>query len=444
MADPISAPNGVAAGVTGADLAYAIGVPPAQAIDHLQAKGLRVSAGWQTVDAATHARAFTVANVARLDVLEAVLQELGRAQREGLSNAQFADQLIPRLERKGWFAGRGQPARVPDGSPPDPATGELPTKKRLTEGRLKTIFETNMQSSMMAARYREFVANTDRRPWWQWVARQGGNRRPAHQAMNGKVFRHDDGLWAGAWPPCGFGCKCRMRARTDADLQAEGLTPDATTGAPTVDRITLADGSTRERLIFKFKGGGGFSPDAGFGGNPALRQAADRLAIAQAPLVLGEVRSQQALRTIFTARQRLEDLQAFVQTAREARAPIGAQRGIGALDDAAVMRLADAGRVFDGAAPVQLADTLVAAAGDRLAVEDWAALPQAIAYGELRWSEDQAALAYAVPALVPQGDRQWLRVLVGASDDGNQVIEAGLATRAEVDADSLVRRAVPR
>lgn len=411
---------------------------PAGAVDFLRSKRMQVSGRWTEWEPAAHARGFTVANVTRLDALEAVQSELIRAQAEGLSFEQFKDRLIPRLEKKGWWAPQGQPVRVPEpGAAANPQTGELPTRKRLTARRLETIFRVNTQSSYMAARYREMMADVDNRPWFQYVAVMDSRTRPAHRALNGRVFRYDDRAVQSFWPPNGWGCRCRVRALDDEDLRDRQLTPEKTEGRIKTETVTLEDGTTRKVMRYAAPDGQVFRTDPGFGTNPGQLQAVDKLAIAKAPVVLSQVRSEAEMRRLFTAKSRLDDLGQFVKTAREAQASRGLSASVGALGEVATLKLADEGVAFDATEPIVLPDALVggaksarhAAAGDALAQEDWAEVPRVLAYGAVWWDTVNASLVYTAEALVPRGNLQLVRLVVRATErDGNRVQSAQLVT----------------
>lgn len=394
--------------VSGADLVYAIGLEPAKAVDYLQAKGLKVTGAWTTMLDAAHAKAFTVANVAKADVVQDIRSALDQALKDGQSLRQFQDNLVPTLTRKGWFAARGEPVRVPDGTAPDPQTGELATRKRLTARRLQTIYQVNMQSSMMAGRWRELRADVDNRPWFQYVAILDGRTRPAHRAMHGRVFRYDDPAWGAFWPPNGWGCRCRVRARSDADLAETGITPESSAGRLQQQTVDLADGTTATVTRYTSPDGRSFAPDPGFNANPGQVQAADRLAISRFEEVLPAAQSQAELRRLFTAPQRVADLRNFAAAAREAP-PLGAVAGVGALDEAAAFRLVDEGVRFDRTVPVVLEDRLITAATP---LEDWSEVPRVVAFGELLWDAAQRTLVYVAPAIGQAAGGELLRVAV--------------------------------
>ncbi len=58
--------------MAGIDLSHAIGLPPAKAIEYFESKGYAMGFKWQDVWAEAHARAFTVAGVMKVDVLQDV------------------------------------------------------------------------------------------------------------------------------------------------------------------------------------------------------------------------------------------------------------------------------------------------------------------------------------------------------------------------------------
>lgn len=433
--------------MNGTELAFTFGLEPAKAVEHLRGKGLAVSGAWRSVSESAHAKAFTVANVTQLDVLKDIQDELLRAQKAGLTLDQFRDQLVPTLTKKGWFAAKGEPARVPDGTPPDPQTGELATRKRLTARRLQTIFQTNMQSSMMAGRYRELIANADKRPWFQYVAILDGRTRPAHRAMNGRVFRFDDPGWRVWWPPCGWGCRCRVRALDDEDLADKSLTPESSEGRLRDSSVPLPDGSTSTVTRYTPASGPSFAPDPGFNGNPAMQQAADRLAVARAPEVLPPRQAETALRELFTHPTRKHGLEAFAADAQEAGlrsgASRGAEQGIGALDDAAVLRLIDEGQTFDQAQPITLAADVIASRAEPLAPELWAEVPQLLAYGSTSWDAQRQVLHYVgTSSLLPRD--QVLRVAVVVSAEANAVRSVEALPAGAIPAGVRVRPPVSR
>ena len=194
----IDAPSARAAldGIAAAGIAAGFGAAQAEALRYFESKGMAITWGWREMEAAAHARAFTVAGVTKLDVLQDIRGALQRALNEGRTYAQFKDELIPLLQKKGWW---GKMAQT------DMETGEM-AGKGLTPRRLETIFRANVQSSYMAGRYKAHMENVGDRPWWMYVAIMDSHTRPQHSALNGRTFRYDDPFWQKFYPPNGFNC----------------------------------------------------------------------------------------------------------------------------------------------------------------------------------------------------------------------------------------------
>lgn len=194
------------------DLKFAIGLPPEKAVEYFKSKGYAFSWDWTDVWKEAHAKAFTVAKVARMDVLQDIRGMVQKAISDGITFEQFRKELEPRLKAKGWWGKTwvgdekgGQKVQL--GSP----------------WRLKTIFETNVQTAYMAGRYQEMMGMTDTRPYWEYVAVLDGRTRPWHRALHGLVFRFDDPFWNKYYPPNGFKCRCRVRSLSEKNMQDRGL-----------------------------------------------------------------------------------------------------------------------------------------------------------------------------------------------------------------------------
>lgn len=241
-----------------ADLGFAIGLPPEEAIRYFESKGFAISFKWQDVWAEAHAKAFTVAGVARLDILQDIRSALDQALKNGETLQDFQNRLQPVLEAKGWW-GKG---RIVDKS-----TGEI-EGKRLNPRRLETIYRTNLQSAYMAGRYQAQLANAEFRPWWEYVAVLDTRTRPRHRAMHGRVFRYDDPFWRAFYPPNGWNCRCRVRTRSQRDIERQGIQTSSSEGLmETVQQPIDRQGNTRPAPLFRDPVGQPFMADAGFGFN---------------------------------------------------------------------------------------------------------------------------------------------------------------------------------
>ncbi|HAF1675193.1 TPA: phage head morphogenesis protein [Salmonella enterica] len=240
------------------DLGYAIGLKPEEAIAYFESKGYTTGFNWHDVEARAHATAFTVAGVLKQDVLEDVHQAMKDHISNGGTLRDFERQLTPVLTRKGWLADRAK--LVADGD------GVL-EGKQLTPRRLRTIFETNMQAAYGAGRYAEQMANAEFRPIWERVAVMDMRTRPRHAALNGFTARYDDPVWQFMYPPDGYHCRCRIRARTQADADRLGIEVKSWSQDIVTVQQAWGPNDTREVQALRFNGEL-YTPDAGFGHNP--------------------------------------------------------------------------------------------------------------------------------------------------------------------------------
>lgn len=237
----------------GVSLSFALGLPPKDAISYLESKGVKLTFNWHEVWQEAQAKAFTVANVARLDVLEDIRGALKQALAKGRTEKMFAKDLEPILRAKGWWGKRtevgadGKERQVRMGSP----------------ARLKLIYRQNMQTAYMAGRYKQMLENADNRPWWRYVAVLDQRTRPAHRLLNGRTFRYDDAFWGSHYPPNGWGCRCRVQALSDMGLTREGVTPESGEERMVTRDVELVDQRTGEATTRQVTGyRTGDAPDA--------------------------------------------------------------------------------------------------------------------------------------------------------------------------------------
>lgn len=242
------------------DLGFAISLPPEEAIKYFEGKGYAIGFKWQDVWSEAHAKAFTVAGVTKLDVLQDIRAELDKAIRNGGTFQEFQNNLIPTLKQKGWW-GKGKIV--------DEGTGEI-AGKRLNPRRLETIFRTNVQSAYMAGRYREQLASAATRPFWEYIAVLDNRTRPLHRDLSGRIFRYDDAFWESFYPPNGWNCRCRVRTRSERDMDRRDLASSNSDGyMDTTEQLIDRKGNTRSVPVYNDPiTGKPFTADPGFGFNP--------------------------------------------------------------------------------------------------------------------------------------------------------------------------------
>lgn len=266
-------------------LTVAFGLPPERAVEYFGSRGLRVAGDWRAVAAAVRAGSFSVAGVAKAQVLEDIRAALQEAIESGQSYTDFKRGLRATLQAAGWWGG----------APLDPETGEILPGKALTPRRLATVFRTNLQGALMAGRYKGMVEAADTRPYWQYVAILDDRTRPRHRALAGRVFRWDDPVWRVIYPPNGYNCRCRVRPLSESDMEREGLSLSRGEGRMETIEVDLGPRGGRMAIAGYRDPGTGelFAPDPGFDHNPSERWALDvELARRVAAIRSSEIRTQ--------------------------------------------------------------------------------------------------------------------------------------------------------
>lgn len=194
-------------------------LPPEQAIKWFESKGFALTFDWRDMWEEHHARSFTVAKVAQLDVLADIREAVDSALRNGDSLGEFKKRLRPTLQAKGWW---GEKEQV------DPKTGEVRTVQLGSARRLKVIYDTNLRTAHAAGKWQRIEENAARRPYLRYVARRDGdNRRKEHQAFNDIVRPVGDPFWDTHYGPNGWGCQCTVQQLNERDLTRLGLSVSA-------------------------------------------------------------------------------------------------------------------------------------------------------------------------------------------------------------------------
>jgi len=189
-------------------------VPSKEAIDRFTAKGLKPSFAWQDVMRDEHIASFTIAKMMDVDMLADVKASLDDAIANGVVFQDWADNIIPLLQSKGWW---GRKAVL------DPLTGETVIAQLGSPARLQTIFRTNMQSAYAAGHWDQIEAQAEDAPYLMYDAIDDYRTRPEHRAWDGKIRPITDTFWKFHTPPCGWNCRCTVIQLDDSDLKQLGM-----------------------------------------------------------------------------------------------------------------------------------------------------------------------------------------------------------------------------
>lgn len=152
--------------------------------------------------AAARDKAFTVAGVAQLDVVQQVFDALERAVAFGTDLTAFKRAVGESL-RAAW-----------QGSVPDPAW------------RIETIFRTNLQLAYAAGRHAMATdpAVLGVRPYWLYDAILDGRTTEHCRRWDGVVLPADHRAWLTHNPPAHFNCRATLTTLTEEQAQSMGAT----------------------------------------------------------------------------------------------------------------------------------------------------------------------------------------------------------------------------
>lgn len=202
-------------------LKYLLSLPPEEIVNWYKSKGYTFSWNWQDVWQDAHAKAFTVAKVMKLDILQTIKTEVDNIFSKGITFEQFKRNLEPMLRDLGWW-GKMKASEVPGY---DPASGTDPNKivQLGSPARLRTIFQTNSNVAYNSGRYKFQIQNAASRPYWLYNQLERKRKRKAHAVYAGKVFMYDDPIWNKIYPPNGWLCGCFVTALIKEEVEARGL-----------------------------------------------------------------------------------------------------------------------------------------------------------------------------------------------------------------------------
>ncbi|HEU4959001.1 MAG TPA: phage minor head protein [Sphingomonas sp.] len=189
-----------------------IGLPPDETVAAFRARDdLRVTNRWSEMWHGDHARAFTVAKVAKLDLLDTIRGSLDDVIANGGTFEQWQERIVPELQKAGWWG---------DVTDRDLTGADHPIV--VGPRRLRTIFDTNLRMSRAAGRWTRIQALKDQRPYLRYTAVMDARTRPQHRIWHGTILPVDHPWWDTHFPPCGWNCRCTVRQLSDRDLVRHG------------------------------------------------------------------------------------------------------------------------------------------------------------------------------------------------------------------------------
>lgn len=194
-----------------------------EAIENLKGKLPETTLAHDDLAGPVHGKVFTVAGATKADLVRDLQRSLVSALENGTTITQFRKDFDQAVQEHGW------------------------TYKGKRGWRTSVIFDTNMRSSHMAGRWAQIQAGKARRPYLQYRTAGDARVRPQHRAWNGLIYPVDDAFWQTHYPPNGWGCRCTVRAYSQADLDEKNLSVAPPFEGKTREVITR-DGEIKDRV----------------------------------------------------------------------------------------------------------------------------------------------------------------------------------------------------
>ncbi|MDF5005676.1 phage minor head protein [Vibrio parahaemolyticus] len=177
-------------------------IVPKEALDWFKRKGIEPGFDYRDVWRQEHSNAFTVAKMLNADLLTDVKAIVEQAIEEGQTFEQFRDILKPLLVKSGWW---GIQEMV------DPLSGDSKPVQLGSEGRLKTIYKTNMRTARAAGQWERVERTKRAMPYLLYQLGPSMEHRVDHVKWKDTLLPVDDAWWNNHMPPNGWGCKCWIR-----------------------------------------------------------------------------------------------------------------------------------------------------------------------------------------------------------------------------------------
>lgn len=183
-------------------------LPFKEQIAFWHAKELVPTERWNDLTREQQDAGFMVAGAMQADLLADLYRTVDKVIAEGVTLAEFRQDFDAIVAKRGWTGWTGW-------------TGEGSDVGRAW--RTRVIYETNLHTSYQAGRWAQVQAGKAHRPYLIYRHSDTSlSPRPLHVSWDGVVVRIDDPWVQAHWPPNGWGCKCRMFALSDSDLQKLG------------------------------------------------------------------------------------------------------------------------------------------------------------------------------------------------------------------------------
>ncbi|WP_336973491.1 phage minor head protein [Sphingobium aromaticiconvertens] len=201
------------------NLGYSIFMEPTDVVRAFETRGeLRPTVRWSEMMHENHAVAFTVAKIAKLDLLRSMHTSIGDVIRNGGTFEEWKSGIMPELQKAGWWGAVSNRE----------LTGTDETII-VNNRRLRTIYNTNVRMSMASGHWQRIQRQKDVMPYLRYLPSTSEHKRPLHMSWYGILLPVDHPFWQTHFPPNGWGCKCHFEQVTERRMKRMGwkVTPDS-------------------------------------------------------------------------------------------------------------------------------------------------------------------------------------------------------------------------
>ena len=253
-----------------------------EALRYLIDKDLKPSFDYRDVWKAEHNNAFTVAKMLNLDLLADVQTMVADALEQGQTFEQFKATLKPLLVKKGWW---GVQEMV------DPLTQETKPVQLGSNGRIKTIYKTNMRTARAAGQWERAQRTKRALPYLLYELGPSENHRHEHEKWAGTCLPIDDPWWKTHMTPNGWGCKCGVRQVSRSEYQSLLASGKIKTEAPNDGTKEWINKRTGEVEIIPRGIDPGWNYNPGLNSAEKLKTYGDKLNVADPDIAKASIQS---------------------------------------------------------------------------------------------------------------------------------------------------------
>lgn len=175
---------------------------PRGALEWWQAKNVVSAEEWKQLSEQARQRAFMVSQVVPLELVRQVHTAIGKAIADGTGFEEFKAGLRDKL--------------------------------KLPEGRLETIWRTNIQQALGAGRQlrQRHPDVLESHPFWRFIAVDDSRTSVVCKLCRNVILRHDHPWWRTHQPPLHHRCRSTIQALREVDARKKGITAKAPAAPP--------------------------------------------------------------------------------------------------------------------------------------------------------------------------------------------------------------------